>query len=60
MMTCTLNGGPDMVTDGRDLEAGRRMPGKMSALLYALPGHSYVIVTMFSVMCSTLNIIILH
>merc|ERR1719282_985433 len=27
MMTCTLNGGPDMVTDGRDLEAGRRMPG---------------------------------
>ena len=28
MMTCTLNGGPDMVADGRDLEAGRRMPGR--------------------------------
>ena len=30
MMTCTLNGGPDMVTEGArgDLEAGRRMPGR--------------------------------
>ena len=30
MMTCTLNGGPDMVTEGGrgDLEAGRRMPGR--------------------------------
>merc|ERR1719410_1706711 len=29
MMTCTLNGGPDMVADtrGADLETGRRMPG---------------------------------
>ena len=29
MMTCTLNGAPDVAADGRDLEAARRMPGKI-------------------------------
>ena len=27
MMTCTLNGGPELSSDGRDMEAARRMPG---------------------------------
>merc|ERR1719369_350138 len=27
MMTCTLNGGPDLPADARDMEAARRMPG---------------------------------
>jgi len=36
MMTCTLNGGPDLPADARDMEAARRMPGRPVP-----PGHKF-------------------
>ena len=40
MMTCTLNGGPDLPADARDMEAARRMPGRPVPPGHKFPGNS--------------------
>ena len=57
MMTCTLNGGHDMVNDGRDLEAGRRMQGRtLDLFLFPVCEHvSRVLPRDYAVMCLHLS-----